>query len=415
MTELEKLASRAQKASRQLACCAPERKNAALRAIAEALRSNCAGILKANDADMARAAANGTKPSMLDRLKLTEERIAGIADGVLQVAALDDPTGRIVSRTERPNGLVIEKVTVPLGVIGIIYEARPNVTADAAVLCLKAGSAVVLRGGSEAVNSSRAIADVMRAAIASEGLPEDAICFVDDTSRDIARGMMELKGYIDVLVPRGGAGLIRTVVENAKVPVIETGVGICHIYVEKTGDLVMASEIIKNAKCSRPSVCNAAECLIVDEAVAREFLPLAAAKLDEYSVEIRADEKASAVLGERAIPASDADFDTEFLDYVLAVKVVSGVSEAIDFINEHGTRHSEAIVTRDENAAARFLNEVDAAAVYVNASTRFTDGGEFGLGAELGISTQKLHARGPMGLEQLTSTKYLVRGNGQIR
>ena len=415
MTELEKLASRAKKASRQLACCTEQQKNAALRAIAAALLAESGAILRANQTDMENAVKNGTKPSMLDRLKLTEERIAGIADGVLQVAELEDPTGRIIERTERPNGLVIEKVTVPLGVIGIIYEARPNVTADAAVLCLKAGSAAVLRGGSEAVNTSRAIADIMRAAIASEGLPEDAVCFVDDTSRDSARGMMELKGYLDVLIPRGGAGLIRTVVENAKVPVIETGVGICHIYVEKTADLAMAAEIIKNAKCSRPSVCNAAECLLVDEAAAADFLPLAASKLDEYNVEIRACEKAAAILGERAKPACETDFDTEFLDYVLAVKVVSGVDEAIDFINEHGTRHSEAIVTRDEEAASRFLNEVDAAAVYVNASTRFTDGGEFGLGAELGISTQKLHARGPMGLRQLTSTKYLVRGNGQIR
>ena len=414
MTDIERLADRAKKASREIANLSEDKKNAALRAISAALRASTDVILAANDEDMAAAEKAGTSPAMLDRLKLTAARIEGMADGVDQVAALPDPTGRLLERTVRPNGLVIEKVSVPIGVVGIIYEARPNVTADAAALCFKSGNAVVLRGGKEAVRSSAAIARVMREALSSQGLPKDCVCFVEDTSRESAKEMMGLVGRLDVLIPRGGAGLIKSVVENSRVPVIETGVGICHVYVEKTADLEMAAQIIKNAKCSRPSVCNAAECLLVDKDIAGKFLPMAAAVLAEYRVELRGDAETCRVLpGAKA--ASSEDYDTEFLDYILAVKTVSGVDEAIAFIAEHGTGHSEAIVTRDDSCSEKFLCEVDAAAVYVNASTRFTDGGEFGLGAELGISTQKLHARGPMGLAELTSSKYLIRGTGQIR
>ncbi len=414
MTELEKLADRARKASRETAGLAEDKKNAALHAVSAALRASTNVILDANAEDMAVAEKSGMSPAMLDRLKLTAERIESMAEGVDQVAALPDPTGKLLGRTVRPNGLVIEKVSVPLGVVGIIYEARPNVTADAAALCFKSRNAVLLRGGKEAVRSGGAIARVMRAALEQQGLPADCICFVEDTSRESAKEMMGLVGRLDVLIPRGGAGLIRSVVENSKVPVIETGVGICHVYVEKSADLEMAANIIRNAKCSRPSVCNAAECLIVDEDIAEAFLPMAAEALKEYGVQLRGDEKTCSILPE-AVPASASDFDTEFLDYILAVKTVSGPDEAISFITEHGTGHSEAIVTRDDAAAEKFLRKVDAAAVYVNASTRFTDGGEFGLGAELGISTQKLHARGPMGLAELTSSKYIIRGTGQIR
>ncbi|MBR5113951.1 MAG: glutamate-5-semialdehyde dehydrogenase [Oscillospiraceae bacterium] len=414
MTEMQLLADRARKASREIANLPEEKKNEALHAISADLRASKDVILKANDEDIAAAEKAGISPAMADRLRLTSDRIESMADGVDQVAALPDPTGKLLSRTVRPNGLVIEKVSVPLGVVGIIYEARPNVTADAGALCFKSGNAVLLRGGKEAVRSSGAIARVMRHALEEQNLPADCICFVEDTSRESAKEMMGLVGRLDVLIPRGGAGLIKSVVENSKVPVIETGVGICHVYVEKTADLEMAANIIKNAKCSRPSVCNAAECLLVDEEIAGKFLPMAAEAMAEYSVKLLGDEKACAVLP-NAVPAAPEDFDTEFLDYILAIKVVSGPDEAIAFIAEHGTGHSEAVVTRDESVAERFLREVDAAAVYVNASTRFTDGGEFGLGAELGISTQKLHARGPMGLAELTSSKYRIRGTGQIR
>ncbi|MCR5648815.1 MAG: glutamate-5-semialdehyde dehydrogenase [Oscillospiraceae bacterium] len=414
MTELEKLADRARKASREIAGLTEEKKNSALRAVSDALRASAQEILAANAEDMAAAERSGMSPAMLDRLKLTPERIESMADGMDQVADLPDPTGKVLGRTVRPNGLVIEKVSVPLGVVGIIYEARPNVTADAAALCFKSGNAVLLRGGKEAVRSGAAISSVMRAALDRQGIPADCICFVEDTTRESAKEMMGLVGRLDVLIPRGGAGLIRSVVENSRVPVIETGVGICHVYVEKTADLGMAASIIRNAKCSRPSVCNAAECLIVDECIAQEFLPMAAAAMKDCGVQIRGDGKTCSVLPE-AVPASAQDYDTEFLDYILAVRTVPGPDEAMEFIAQHGTGHSEAIVTRDEAVADRFLRRVDAAAVYVNASTRFTDGGEFGLGAELGISTQKLHARGPMGLAELTSTKYMIRGTGQIR
>ena len=355
------------------------------------------------------------RPALVDRLALDEGRIAGIVEGVRQVAALPDPIGQVVKMETRPNGLTIGRRRVPLGVIGIIYEARPNVTVDAAALCLKSGNAVILRGGKEAFRSNKAFVAVLRDALESAGLPRDCVALVEDTSRESANELMGLTEYLDVLIPRGGAGLIQSVVKNTRVPVIQTGVGVCHVYVHEGADLDMAARIIHNAKTSRPSVCNAAECLLVDRAVAPDFLPMAWQLLQTKNVELRGCPETRAILGDFVRPAEDADWDTEFGDYILAVKVVSGFDEAVDFIAAHGTGHSEAIVTRDYFAAQRFLDVVDAAAVYVNASTRFTDGFEFGLGAEIGISTQKMHARGPMGLEELTSSKYVIYGTGQIR
>ena len=355
------------------------------------------------------------RPALLDRLALDEGRVAGIVDGVRQVKALPDPIGQTVKMGVRPNGLTIGKRRVPLGVIGIIYEARPNVTVDAAALCLKSGNAVILRGGKEAFHSSSAMVAVMRDALEEAGLPRDCVALVNDTSRESAQELMNLTGYLDVLIPRGGAGLIRSVVEHARVPVIQTGVGVCHIYVDGEADLDMAARILFNAKCSRPSVCNAAECVLVDRSVAADFLPMAWELLRTKQVEVRGCDETRAILGDWVRPAVAEDWDTEFGDYILACKVVSGVEEAMDFIAAHGTGHSEAIVTNNYFTAQRFLDEVDAAAVYVNASTRFTDGGEFGLGAEIGISTQKMHARGPMGLEELTSSKYVIYGTGQTR
>jgi glutamate-5-semialdehyde dehydrogenase len=415
MTDIEKQGQSAKKAAAVLMTAGTQAKNDALYAIAQALEENEAEILAANEKDMAAAQANGMRPALLDRLRLDSKRIRAMADGVREVAALRDPVGRVLSMETRPNGLLIGRKTVPLGVIAIIYEARPNVTVDAAVLCLKAGNAVILRGGKEAFNSNNALTDIMRKAIREAGLPEDSVSLVQDTSRESVNAIMSLTGYIDVLIPRGGAGLISHVVENAKVPVIQTGVGNCHVYVEKTADLDMAAGIIFNAKCSRPSVCNAAETLLVDDAVAAVFLPKAKALLDRKNTELRGCEKTRAILGESVVPATEEDYFTEFGDYILAVKVVSGLDEAIAHINKYGSSHSEAIVTENYTAAQRFLDEIDAAAVYVNASTRFTDGGEFGLGAEIGISTQKMHARGPMGLEQLTTTKFIIYGNGQVR
>ena len=415
MTTLEQQGRAAKDAARILAAAGSSRKDAALETIAQALEARQSEILDANRQDLDAARQSGMRPALLDRLSLDEARIAGIAEGVRQVRALPDPVGTVTKMDTRPNGLVIVRRRVPLGVIGIIYEARPNVTADAAVLCLKAGNAVLLRGGREAFRSNQALVSVMRDALAEAGLPRDCVALVEDTSRESARALMNLSAYLDVLIPRGGAGLIRSVVENAHVPVIQTGVGVCHVYVHQAADLNMAADILFNAKCSRPSVCNAAECVLVDRAVAADFLPLAQKRLEEKHVELRADPEALAILGDRAVPAVPEDWDTEFGDYTLAVKVVDGFEEAVGFIAAHGTGHSEAIVTRDYFAAQRFLDEVDAAAVYVNASTRFTDGFEFGLGAEIGISTQKLHARGPMGLEELTSGKYVVYGTGQVR
>ena len=415
MTELEIMGAAAKKAGRVLAVAGTSKKNSALEAIYSALLNNKERILAANAIDIENAESSGIKRAFLDRLLLTSERIDGIAKGVAEVAALSDPIGEVISMSDRPNGLTIGKKRVPLGVIGIIFEARPNVTVDAAVLCLKAGNVCILRGGKEAINSNSVMVDIMREALASSGLPEDCICLVHDTSRESAKELMGLREYVDVLIPRGGSGLIKSVVENASVPVIETGLGNCHVYVDSEADLEMAARIVENAKCSRPSVCNAMETLLVNDSVAQDYLPLVLPRLNKYNVELRCDEKALKILGGSAVPATETDWETEYDDYILAIKVVSDIDEAMEHIARYGTGHSEAIVTNNYEKSQRFLNEVDAAAVYVNASTRFTDGGEFGLGAEIGISTQKMHARGPMGLREITSCKYVVYGNGQIR
>lgn len=413
MTRLEEMGALAKQAARKLAV-AGSQKDKALEAIADALTVHTQKILAANGEDLDAARANGMSQSLLDRLALNEKRIQGMAQGVRQVAAQPDPVGQVLEGSLRPNGLRIEKVSVPLGVVGMIYEARPNVTADAAALCLKAGNAVILRGGKEAFRSNRAIAQVMRQAVESAGLPADSIQLVEDTSRASSVEMMGLTGYLDVLIPRGGAGLIRTVVENSRVPVIETGVGNCHVYVDDATDTDMAVNIIFNAKTSRPSVCNAIETVLVHKDAAQRVLPAVKAKLDEKQVEIRGCERTCQILS-GCTPATEEDWSTEYLDYILAVKVVDSLDEAMDHIARYSSGHSECIVTENYAHAERFLNEVDSAAVYVNASTRFTDGGEFGLGAEVGISTQKLHARGPMGVRQLTSQKFIIRGSGQIR
>ena len=415
MTQLEMQGLAAKNASRMLSIAGTAKKNAALEAIASALEARQEEILAANQEDMTAAKAAGMRPSLQDRLALDGSRIAGIVDGVRQVAALPDPIGETTKMSTRPNGLVIGKRRVPLGVSGIIYEARPNVTVDAAALCLKSGNAVILRGGKEAFHSNQAFVSIMRDALESAGLPRDCVALVTDTTRQSATELMNLTEYLDVLIPRGGAGLIKNVVEHAKVPVIQTGVGVCHVYVHGEADLDMAARIIHNAKTSRPSVCNAAECLLVDRAVARDFLPMAWQLLQTKNVELRGCPETRAILGDFVVPATEEDWDTEFGDYILAVKVVGGFDEAVEFIHAHGTGHSEAIVTNNYFAAQQFLDQVDAAAVYVNASTRFTDGNEFGLGAEIGISTQKMHARGPMGLEELTSSKFVIYGTGQIR
>lgn len=414
MTELEKIGAAAKSAARVLMCTDTETKNRALLAIADALVGAREEILAANREDVTAGENSGMTRAFLDRLSLSPERIDGMAEGMRQVAALPDPVGRVLSDTVRPNGLHLTKVAVPIGVIAVIYEARPNVTADSAALCLKSGNAVILRGGREAIHSNTAIVCAMREALCKAGLPEDAVTLIEDTDRAVTQALMRLNGYVDLLIPRGGAGLIRAVVENATVPVIETGAGTCHIYVDRDADVPMAAEIVFNAKTSRPSVCNAAECLLVDRAIAAEALPVIAARLAEKQVELRADAEACALLP-NALPATDSDWGREYNDYIMAVHIVSGVDEAIDFIARYGTGHSECIVTDNPDTAERFLARVDAAAVYHNASTRFTDGGEFGLGAEIGISTQKLHARGPLGLEELTSMKYIVHGTGQVR
>ena len=413
MTTMEAMGKKAKEAARALAKAGPK-KTAALQAAARALLARQEELLAANRADVEAGEAGGMRDSLLDRLRLTESRIAGMAQALREVAEAPDPVGRVLSGEVRPNGLQIQKITVPLGVIGIIYEARPNVTSDAAGLCLKAGNAVILRGGKEAFRSNLAVAQVLRDALEESGLPADCVQLVEDTSRQSAQELMGLTGFLDVLIPRGGAGLIRAVKENSRVPVIETGVGNCHAYVDAAADLNMAADIVYNAKCSRPSVCNAIETLLVHEKIAGEALPRIKSRLDEKQVELRGCEKTRAILPGVAA-ATEEDWATEYNDYILAVKVVGSLEEALGHIARYSSGHSEVIVTEDYSAAQRFLEEVDSAAVYVNASTRFTDGGEFGLGAEIGISTQKLHARGPMGLEQLTSTKFLVRGKGQIR
>ena len=390
-------------------------KDKALLAIAAALRANSDAIIAANDIDIENGKAAGLTESLLDRLRLSKERIEGMAEGVEQVAAQNDPVGKIIEGRTLKNGLQIEKTTVPMGVIGIIFEARPNVTSDAAALCLKAGSAVILRGGKEAINSNKAIASVMRDAIEQAGLPRDCVALIEDTSRQSATELMQLTDYLDVLIPRGGAGLIRSVVSNARVPVIETGVGNCHVYVDKDADIEMAKNIVFNAKTSRPSVCNAIETVLIHKDIAEEALPVIKAALDEKNVEIRGCERTKAILGDCVKDATENDYAVEFLDFILAVRIVDSLDDALEHIARYSTGHSDCIVTDNYAAANTFTSSVDSAAVYVNASTRFTDGGEFGLGAEIGISTQKLHARGPMGLNELVSCKYIIRGNGQIR
>ncbi len=391
-----------------------EQKNNALNAVADALEKNVDVIIAANKIDLTEGKENGLNDGLLDRLMLNEERIKGIADGVRQVALLDDPCGKIISDYKKDNGLEIKKITVSIGVIGIIFEARPNVTVDAAALCLKSSNSVLLRGGKEAINSNTALSEIMRDAVESVGFPRDVIQLVHDVSRQSANDMMNMNEYLDCLIPRGGKGLIKAVVNNSTVPVIETGSGNCHIFVDESADINMAAEIIFNAKTQRISVCNACESLVIHSKIIDKALPVIAKKLKEKNVEIRGDERACTACS-LVVPASEEDFYTEYLDYIISVKTVDSLDEAIEHINRCSTGHSEAIITNNDENADKFLKCIDSSSVYVNASTRFTDGGEFGLGAEIGISTQKLHARGPMGLEQLTSTKYLIYGNGQVR
>lgn len=411
--ELLKIAENAKKASFLIKNVSQNDKNALLEKIANLLVKEEQFILSENEKDLNDAEKNGVKIVMVDRLRLTSERIKGISDGVREVAKLKDPIGEVLGMEKRPNGLLIGKKRVPLGVVGVIYEARPNVTADVAALTLKTGNAVILRGGKEAVNSNKAIVSVMKKALKECNFPEGAIEFIEDTSHETAKEMMHLNGYIDVLIPRGSARLIKTVVENSTVPIIETGSGNCHVYVNNDADIDMALEILKNAKVQRPSVCNACESLVVHKDIATEFLPKAKKMLEDLNVEIRGCEETLKIID--VSKATDEDFYTEYNDLIISVKIVNDIDEAIEHINEHNTKHSECIVTKSYDASQKFTDEIDAACVYVNASTRFTDGNEFGFGAEIGISTQKLHARGPMGLEALTCTKYVIYGNGQIR
>ena len=414
MKTLEEIGKCAKAAEPALRVLNAGEKDKALLGVAEKLLADASYILEANEKDVVRAKENGMKPGLVDRLMLDRSRIEGMAEGIRQVAALPDPVGEVRSMKQRPNGLLIGQKRVPLGVVGIIYEARPNVTADAFALCFKAGNVVILRGGSDAFYSNLAIVETIRTALKDHGVPKDAIQLIEDTSRKTAQEFMKMDRYVDLLIPRGGAGLIRSVLENSRIPVIETGTGNCHIFVDESADLQMAVSIIFNAKTQRIGVCNACESLVVHERVLDRLMPLLKKKLDEKQVEIRGDRKAAAA-AEGIVPATEEDWGTEYLDYILSVKTVDSIDEAIAHINRYNTGHSEAIITSDYANAQRFLNEVDAAAVYVNASTRFTDGYEFGFGAEIGISTQKLHARGPMGLEALTSYKYIIYGNGQIR
>lgn len=414
MTQLETMGALAKDASRKLRTASASDKILALEKIALGLTDCCQEILEANKKDL-EAAKGVLSPSMIDRLTLTEERISAMAQAVIAVSKWKDPVGQTLEAWNLPNGLHVEKKAVPLGVIGIIFEARPNVTSDCAALCIKAGNACILRGGKEARHSNQAITGVMRQALAESPLDINCVQLVEDTSRQSAAEMMTLTEYLDVLIPRGGAGLIRSVVDNAKVPVIETGAGNCHIYVDKSADIAMALDIVFNAKTSRPSVCNAAEKVLVHRDIAERFLPAMAERLSEKKVELRGDEAACAILGSAAVPAAAGEWGVEYLDFILGIKVVDSLEEAAEHIERYSTGHSECIVTEDGEAAEKFLSSVDSAAVYHNASTRFTDGGEMGLGAEIGISTQKLHARGPMGVSQLVSYKYVITGNGQIR
>lgn len=414
MSELINKGQKAKEASYILMNATTTEKNNALLKMAEILLKSSKEILEANKKDLENAIEKGTPKAMLDRLALDESRIQGMADGLKDVVSLPDPIGEVTRMWKRPNGLQIGKQRVPLGVIGIIYEARPNVTCDAAGLCLKSGNVVILRGGKEAINSNIAIVKALREGVKEAGLLEDVIQLVENTDREVATEMMRLNQYIDVLIPRGGAGLIQSVVQNATVPVIETGTGNCHVYVDCDADLEMAKNIVINAKTSRPSVCNAEEKLLVNEKIAKEFLPMMFEALKEKEVEVRGDKKVLDIIN-GATEIQDDEWGKEYLDYIIGVKIVKDVDEAINHINKYGTGHSEAIITNSYENSQKFLQRVDAAAVYVNASTRFTDGSEFGFGAEIGISTQKLHARGPMGLNELTTNKYIIYGNGQIR
>lgn len=414
MITIEHMGEKARKASQYLAKMGAEQRNTALSAVAQALLDNKEELKKANAEDLENAHANGMKPAMIDRLTLTDERIAGMADGLLQLAALEDPIGEITSMKTRPNGLVIGEKRVPLGVVAIIYESRPNVTVDAFGLTFKSGNAVILRGGSDSIKSNIAITQVITDCLKGQGVEPDVIQLVTDTSREHVTELMTLNKYIDVIIPRGGAGLIQNVVQNSTVPVIETGTGNCHIYVDEYADIDMAADIIYNAKTQRIGVCNACESLVVHEKIADAALPVIVERLKEKQVEVRGDEQARKA-DARIVAATQEDWGTEYLDYIISVKTVSSIDEAIEHINKYNTGHSESIITKDYENAQKFLNEVDAAAVYVNASTRFTDGFEFGFGAEIGISTQKIHARGPMGLKALTTGKYIIYGNGQVR
>ncbi len=415
MNYIETLGTKSRAAKSRLACASTGEKNRILKRIAEKLVECTEQILQENEKDIAAAREHGITEVMVDRLRLTSERIQGIADACVQLVNLEDPVGEVLQGSTRPNGMKITKIRVPMGVVGIIYESRPNVTVDAATLCIKSGNAAILRGGKEAIHSNRILMNTMRDAVQEVGFPADIIQLVEDTSRDISIQMMQANGWIDVLIPRGGAGLIQAVVQNSTIPVIETGTGNCHIYIDETADLGMAVDITDNGKTQRPSVCNALETCLVHQAVADTFLPALKDRLDGHQVEIRGCERTKAILGDVVVPVTEEDYATEFLDYTLAVRVVDSLEEAVEHITKYSTGHSECIVTESYSSAERFQQTVDSACVYVNCSTRFTDGGEFGLGAEIGISTQKLHARGPMGLREMTTMKYLITGDGQIR
>lgn len=415
MNYIEQLGKAAKASKKCIATAGTAKKNEVLEKIAENLRKNIDVILKENEKDTAKAKENGITDAMVDRLRLTPERINDIADACIYLTGLNDPVGEVIEGYTRPNGMRITKTRVPMGVIGIIFESRPNVTVDAATLCIKSGNAAILRGGKEAINSNKILMDIMRESVEECGLPKDIIQLVEDTSRESSNQMMRANGYIDVLIPRGGKGLIKAVVENATVPVIETGSGNCHIYIDESADIDMAVSVTNNGKTQRPSVCNALETCLVHKSVAKEFLPKLMEEFKKFNVDVRGCERTVEILGEGIKPATEEDYATEFDDYIMAVKVVDDIYEAIEHISEYSTGHSECIITNDLKNAEKFQREIDSACVYVNCSTRFTDGGEFGFGAEIGISTQRLHARGPMGLRELTTMKYLINGDGQIR
>ena len=415
MNYIEQLGKAGKASKKSIATAGTAKKNEVLEKIAENLRKNIDVILKENEKDTAMAKENGITDAMVDRLRLTPERINDIADACIYLTGLNDPVGEVIEGYTRPNGMRITKTRVPMGVIGIIFESRPNVTVDAATLCIKSGNAAILRGGKEAINSNKILMDIMRESVEECGLPKDIIQLVEDTSRESSNQMMRANGYIDVLIPRGGKGLIKAVVENATVPVIETGSGNCHIYIDESADIDMAVSVTNNGKTQRPSVCNALETCLVHKSVAKEFLPKLMEEFKKFNVDVRGCERTVEILGEGIKPATEEDYATEFDDYIMAVKVVDDIDEAIEHISEYSTGHSECIITNDLKNAEKFQREIDSACVYVNCSTRFTDGGEFGFGAEIGISTQRLHARGPMGLRELTTMKYLINGDGQIR